>query len=573
MRVLTTIFTVGLAFLLIGSATQAAITPDGNYGPGDPSGWTTATSSYVGSGGVGTLTIDGGSVVNSKSSSIGINSGGDGTLMVTGTDSEFNVVDDGTNSSRFIVGRQATGSVTVGTGASLNTNYSIIGDSQNTTTNGNGTVTIDGGTWYDSWSIGIGDNLGTGNMNIQNGGKVTAYAWYAVCDNAGDTGNVTVTGADSQVLGDFMWFGYLGGTATMDVEDSGEVNLKFFGNDWNNTTTTTINLDNGIFTVGSYAGVYNSAPGDVNTVNGTGTINAKAITADRMALNFGSTADFNQTITGLGSDAGVTLNLAFDGTADAMGAGVADKGSMTVSNGVSMDMTISGGAWGSSYFHLGRQSGSDGSGTITGAGSILAADIFRIGHGGEGIMKINDGGLLKAKGSLGTSTAAGGSGSVDMASGGMIALPGDLSANIDTFLAAVGGDANVRWWNDTNGAWEALSTATAGTDYTLEYQTSGDLNTYTLLTVNPAGPDGGDADCNGQVDVSDLGILATNYGDDRGLGWEDGDFNADGVVNVSDLGILATNYGNGTTAQAVPEPSTLSLLLLGAIALVWRRRR
>ncbi len=364
----------------------------------------------------------------------------------------------------------------------------------------------------------------------------------------------------------------------MDVEDSGEVNLKFFGNDWNNTTATTINLDNGIFTVGSYAGVYNSVPGDVCTVNGTGTINTKSITADRMALNFASTADFNQTFTGLGSDGGVTLNLAFDGTADTMGAGVADKGSMTVSNGVSMDMVISGGAWGSNYFHLGRQAGSDGSGTITGAGSTLAGDIFRIGHGGEGIMKINDGGLLKAKTSVGTSTGSTGSGSIDMASGGMLAIPGDHSADIATFLAKVGGDANIRWWDATGGAlskggWESLTSATAGTDYTLAYQTFGDLNTYTLLTVNPAGPEGGDADCNGQVDVSDLGILATNYGDDRGLGWEDGDFNADGVVDVSDLGILATYYGAGTAVQAVPEPSTLSLLLLGTLTLVWRRRK
>ncbi|MEA1951342.1 MAG: hypothetical protein U9N87_08155, partial [Planctomycetota bacterium] len=81
--------------------------------------------------------------------------------------------------------------------------------------------------------------------------------------------------------------------------------------------------------------------------------------------------------------------------------------------------------------------------------------------------------------------------------------------------------------------------------------------------VSPLIP--GDANEDGSVDVSDLGILATNYDAGSGFGWGDGDFTGDGLVDVSDLGILATNYGMGTAAQAVPEPATLSLLLLGGV--------
>ncbi len=55
----------------------------------------------------------------------------------------------------------------------------------------------------------------------------------------------------------------------------------------------------------------------------------------------------------------------------------------------------------------------------------------------------------------------------------------------------------------------------------------------------------GDANNDGKVNVSDLGILATNYGALVGATWSTGDFNGDGKVNVSDLGILATNYGYG----------------------------
>jgi uncharacterized protein (DUF2141 family) len=52
------------------------------------------------------------------------------------------------------------------------------------------------------------------------------------------------------------------------------------------------------------------------------------------------------------------------------------------------------------------------------------------------------------------------------------------------------------------------------------------------------------------VDVSDLGILAANYGMTSGATLDKGDFNGDGKVDVSDLGILAANYGTGTNVGA-----------------------
>jgi hypothetical protein len=71
------------------------------------------------------------------------------------------------------------------------------------------------------------------------------------------------------------------------------------------------------------------------------------------------------------------------------------------------------------------------------------------------------------------------------------------------------------------------------------------------LQVHPLGPMlqiPGDANTDGKVDVSDLGILAANYGTTAGATWGKGDFNHDGKVDVSDLGILAANYGTGTGA-------------------------
>ena len=57
----------------------------------------------------------------------------------------------------------------------------------------------------------------------------------------------------------------------------------------------------------------------------------------------------------------------------------------------------------------------------------------------------------------------------------------------------------------------------------------------------------GDANCDGAVNVGDLGILAANYGSSNKT-WSQGDFNDDGSVNVGDLGILAANYGSSNFA-------------------------
>jgi len=77
----------------------------------------------------------------------------------------------------------------------------------------------------------------------------------------------------------------------------------------------------------------------------------------------------------------------------------------------------------------------------------------------------------------------------------------------------------------------------------------------------------GDATLDGVVGVADLVSLAESYGE-GGLTWLHGDFNFDGVVGIADLAQLAEHYGDG--AQPVPEPITLALLALGAVAI--RRR-
>ena len=60
----------------------------------------------------------------------------------------------------------------------------------------------------------------------------------------------------------------------------------------------------------------------------------------------------------------------------------------------------------------------------------------------------------------------------------------------------------------------------------------------------------GDANLDGQVDVTDLGALATSW--QTSAPWTGGDFNYDGLVDVSDLGLLATNWQAGVGSPLGP---------------------
>jgi len=80
-------------------------------------------------------------------------------------------------------------------------------------------------------------------------------------------------------------------------------------------------------------------------------------------------------------------------------------------------------------------------------------------------------------------------------------------------------------------------------------------------------PVDGDTNDDGVVDIVDLNNVRNNFGG-TGLG----DANGDGSVDINDLNAVRNNFGAGSPAQAVPEPGTLALAMIGLIA-AFRRRR
>ncbi len=93
-----------------------------------------------------------------------------------------------------------------------------------------------------------------------------------------------------------------------------------------------------------------------------------------------------------------------------------------------------------------------------------------------------------------------------------------------------------------------------------------DWSTEGTVTIHVLGSIPGDATGEGIVDKDDAAIVAQYWGQSVS-GSSEGDFDGDGIVGPADAAILASNWGYGTEAagaEAVPEPSTL-VLLLGAL--------
>ncbi len=556
---------------------------------GDGSQWNSTTTLRVGeSGSNNSLTIsDGGKVTANKTGTvsnlcIGYNTGANNnTITVTGEGSNIFVGGWG----YLEVGRLSSG------------NSLIIQDG--------GTVTCDL-FWT---SGGSGNPNGASNSTITVTGSdstFTANGNYDIADRGTDNHFNVLDGATANTVG-FGYVGWYTGNVAILVDGSGSV-WTTGGMDWGNGGS------NAIATI-SHGGRWNSGGVNVKNANAINLNSGGELNIDTLTLAAAARLNFDGGRL-IAKSAGSLVNGS--GQINLIGAGyISTDYAKTIGNVIYGDGSLTKEGIGALTL---TNANTYGGGTIvdggtllvnntvnsgTGTGGVTVKDTGTLGGTGTvaGLVTVNDGGTL-----LGIGTMAGG---VVVNAGGHLAPGvgvGTLHAGTSVTMAA---DAIYNWEFDGTNADKVVITGSLQLDSGWKVVLAGAITPafstqYDLFTYNPGsftgslaavidysgvtgwpvswigqddgagkiyiafGPKPGDADGNGIVDAADYIWMKLHFGDATANG-TNGDFNGNGTVDWSDLQMLMTAMAAAPPVQT-PEPATLGLLALGALAVLRRRR-
>lgn len=230
-----TVSTAGTGFIGNQGGSDGSVTVSGQDGSGNRSTWSNANDLVIGQAGTGSLTINGGGVVNNRDGYIGADSTAVGTVTVSGADSNgrastwtntgdlyvgydgagtLNILAGGRvsningsinsnstalisgqgsswqNSGRLTVGLYSTGTLRIEGGATVSSADGIVGSSGQ----GAAVLTGTGSTWNNAGQLTVG-SFNVGTLRIEDGAIVTSNQGYI---GANSTGSVTVTGAGSK---------------------------------------------------------------------------------------------------------------------------------------------------------------------------------------------------------------------------------------------------------------------------------------------------------------------------------------------------------------------------------------
>ncbi len=446
----------------------------------------------VGNLGTGAMTIANGGYVevegatndsNNNAVLIGTEAGSIGTLTIDGIEfctsdqSELYVVN-----GALIVGYNGTGTLNITNGGNAtidgnNANY--YGMEIGSLAGSIGTVNVDGSDAANTGnastltvtaaSLVVG-NLGTGTLNITNGGYVLVNPGvdgpaFIVAGDTNSTGNVTVDGKDSNnnhstLEVDSMVVGS-GGNGTLTVSNGGYANIDgrdisdvslYIGSGLDSTGAVTIDGSCSNLTVSSGAVLvgYNGT-GTLIVSNGAQVLFDGCHSFNGLTLDVGVESNGNGTITvdGSGSflsvtsgngvyvgDTGTgTMNITNGGMVSVstldVGASACSHGYLLVSDANStlnvtdgaliigdagrghLTVANGGNVTVSDNLVLGNASGGSGIAHVTDANSTLTANDFYIGDSGYGRLEIENGGAVTANGSLYIADDSNGSVSVE----------------------------------------------------------------------------------------------------------------------------------------------------------------
>lgn len=242
-----------------------------------------------------------------------------------------------------------------------------------------------------------------------------------------------------------------------------------------------------------------------------------------------------------------------------------------------------------------------GTGILTTGGNNGTTAFAGVVSGTGGIVKTGTGTLTLSGANTYTGTTVVQAGTLKLTAAATTAVLGNASVTTQGGADIQGGKLTLDYTGGASPAAQVASTLDAGYDQATKFS-SGRLRSSTLAagktlgwrdtgsTVEIAYTLPGDADLNFSVTFADLVSLAQNYNGTNKV-WSQGDFNYDQSVSFADLVLLAQNYNKSLTAlqasevgaafasdyaralSLVPEPTTLTAMSLGLVALGSRRRK
>jgi len=359
---------------------------------------------FVGHEGAGLLGITDQGNATAGAAFVGWDDDSDGTVLVSDSGSSFDVAGNlyigggHYNDGADHYGGSGTGWLFAYDGTTTTSYNAILGYSPGS----NGTATLDGATWNLTGTITVGKE-GTGTLTIGGGGQVTADIGF-IGSLADGEGTVTVTGATSNLTcSELLVVGGLG-QGTLDIEQNGTVN----------SDTTHIGESSG-----------SSGEATVGDTGSTWT-NTGSMFVGGSNIAAGGTGSLTVEEDGL-LDVGDSLKIWPDGTVNLdSGMIISDEvelagGTFNMAAGTTLRVnTLTG--FGNAIpmpgmLHIGHAGGSGSGSHTVGAGQTLGvAEFFVVGYNAVGVLEVTGGGgvscdtdafIALQPASIGTATVTG----------------------------------------------------------------------------------------------------------------------------------------------------------------------
>jgi len=206
-----------LALGISASAHAQSVTLENDTDPLAAGDINASTDLYIGYGAAGFMAIAGGAQVTSLSGNLGVDLGGNGTVLLTDTGSSWTTV------GRLNVGGYGVGSLTIQGGATVASGDAVVGDGGLAGGANEGHALVQsGGRWNNTGQLTIG-SYGSGTLLIEGTAEVTSNQGYIGAGEDSE-GSVTVRGAGSSwVVTDYNMNVGNFGVGTLTIEDGGLV--------------------------------------------------------------------------------------------------------------------------------------------------------------------------------------------------------------------------------------------------------------------------------------------------------------------------------------------------------------